>query len=85
VALWAFAFTKPRAQRSVRKGPRCGRQGTRVRRVEVTREEIKQLRIVGQQCRGPGEQRDRVAPCDICQQRQDFVANPIAAETCLRV
>jgi hypothetical protein len=66
VAFWAFVLTEPRSQRSVCKRSRRRRQGTGVRRVEVTREEIKQLRIVGQQGRCPSEQWDRVAPCDIC-------------------
>jgi hypothetical protein len=49
------------------------------------RQEIKQLRILGQQCGGPGEQWDGVAPCDICQQRHDLVAGPVATKTRFRV
>jgi hypothetical protein len=85
VAFGAFVLTEPHAQRSVCQGPRRRRQGAGVCRVEVAREEIEQLGILGQQRRCPGEQWDRVAPCDICEQGQDFVAGPVAAETRLGI
>jgi hypothetical protein len=54
VAFGAFIFTEPHTQRSVCQRPRRRRQGAGVGRVEVTREEIEQLGILGQQRRRPG-------------------------------